>query len=200
MLSTPRLQLKLLGPSHAAEATRYLAKNREHFGTAGPLVEDEYFTEEYQRRRLTRELEMIDEGSLFRLWLYRHADPADSDPIGDISLSHNVRGIMQSCYVGYKLDRDHVGHGYMTEALGAVVGFAFDRLKLHRVEANIMPRNVASMRVVEKLGFTNEGYSRAYLMINGRWEDHHRYAKINDAWNEAAAVIAPHAMRGRVHE
>jgi ribosomal-protein-alanine N-acetyltransferase len=183
MLSTPRLQLRLLGPDQAGEATAYLARNREHFSSAGPRVDDEYFTEEYQRRRLTRELEMASEGSLLRLWLYR--DDAEG-PIGDISLSHIIRGILHSCFVGYKLDRDHVGHGYMTEALERTVRYAFARLRLHRLEANIMPANVASQRVIERVGFLREGYSPKYLMINGRWEDHIRYARVNESWSDDA--------------
>jgi [ribosomal protein S5]-alanine N-acetyltransferase len=189
MISTARLNLTLLGPTQAREATRYLSRNRAHFSGAGPLVDDEYFTVEYQRRRLTRELEMMEEGTLFRLWIFRREDPEGSPPIGDISLSHIVRGIMQSCYLGYKLDRDHIGKGYMTEALERTVAFAFENLALHRVEANIMPGNIASQRVVEKLGFVNEGFSPKYLMIDGRWEDHVRYAKINDEWSASAPVL-----------
>jgi [ribosomal protein S5]-alanine N-acetyltransferase len=184
MLSTSRLELRLLGPDQAAEATRYLLRNREHFRGAGPRLDDDYFTEEYQRRRLTRELELIEEGSLFRLWIYRRdLDPIDG-LIGDISLSHITRGIMHSCFVGYKLDGAHVGNGFMTEALEVAIGLGFARLRLHRIEANIMPANLASQRVVEKLGFVREGFSEKYLMINGRWEDHLRYAKINDAWSD----------------
>lgn len=186
MLTTSRLTLKLLGPAEAPEATRYLLRNREHFSGAGPLVDDEYFTEGFQTRRLSRELEMMEEGSLFRLWIYRRDAVPEEGPIGDISLSHIVRGIMHSCFIGYKLDRDHVGNGYMTEALDATLGVAFGRLRLHRVEANIMPSNTASQRVVEKLGFQREGYSRKYLMINGRWEDHIRYARVNDGWTGRA--------------
>jgi ribosomal-protein-alanine N-acetyltransferase len=60
----------------------------------------------------------------------------------------------------------------MTEAVKAVVDYGFNTLALHRIEANIMPRNIASLRVVGKLGFINEGLSKKYLKINGQWEDH----------------------------
>lgn len=186
MLTTPRLTLKLLGPDQAPEATRYLLRNRAHFASAGPRVDDEYFTEDYQQRRLTRELEMTEQGSLVRLWIYlSDADTIDG-PIGDISLSHIIHGILHSCFLGYKLDHEHLGRGYMTEALEATLGLAFGRLGLHRVEANIMPRNIASQRVVERLGFEREGYSRDYLMIDGRWEDHLRYARVNTNWTDAS--------------
>ena len=70
------------------------------------------------------------------------------------------------------MDKAETNRGYMTEALRCVIDFAFNRLRLHRIEANIMPRNHASRRVVEKLGFHYEGLARQYLQINGRWEDH----------------------------
>ncbi len=73
----------------------------------------------------------------------------------------------------------------MTEAVGKVVEYAFDVLGLHRLEANIMPRNKASLRVVEKLGFSEEGLSRKLLLINGRWEDHVRMVKLNMALEKA---------------
>lgn len=68
----------------------------------------------------------------------------------------------------------------MTEAVEAVVNHAFQELHLHRIEANIMPRNRASLRVVEKLGFRNEGVSREYLKINGKWEDHIHMVLLNE--------------------
>lgn len=187
-LTTARLDLRLLGPDHAIDVTRYLARNRDYFKTAGPLVDDDYFTDGYQRRRLARELEAIDDGSLFRLWIYLRSS-SNPGPIGDVSLSRIVRGIMQSCFLGYKIDRAHAGNGYMTEALEATVAFAFEKLGLHRLEANIMPSNAASVRVVEKLGFVDEGCSRRYLLINGAWEDHRRFAIVNDKWSDAASAV-----------
>lgn len=68
----------------------------------------------------------------------------------------------------------------MTEAVEAVVNHAFHELRLHRIEANIMPRNQASLRVVQKLGFQNEGISRKYLQINGKWEDHIHMVLLNE--------------------
>lgn len=69
----------------------------------------------------------------------------------------------------------------MTETVNEVVRYAFESLGLHRIEGNIMPRNKASIGVVEKCGFVNEGTSRKYLKINGVWEDHIHFVKINEA-------------------
>src|SRR5205085_692254 len=70
------------------------------------------------------------------------------------------------------VDRAANGRGICTEAVGLVVGIALDRLGLHRVQAAVMPRNAASIRVLEKNGFRREGLAPRYLRINGRWEDH----------------------------
>ena len=81
-------------------------------------------------------------------------------------------GAFCSCYVGVKMDKDFINQGYMTEAEKAVIAYAFDVLGLHRIEANVMPRNKCSMRLAEKCSFQYEGLSEKYLKINGVWEDH----------------------------
>ena len=83
-----------------------------------------------------------------------------------------MRGAFQSCFLSYKLDMDLCGRGYMTEAVEEAVRIAFTVLGLHRIEANIMPRNTASLGVARKAGFQEEGLAVRYLRINGVWEDH----------------------------
>ena len=68
----------------------------------------------------------------------------------------------------------------MTEAVELITRYAFDHLELHRIEANVMPRNVASLRVLEKNGYINEGISQKYLNINGVWEDHYHMVILNE--------------------
>ena len=68
----------------------------------------------------------------------------------------------------------------MTEAVNQVVTYAFDSLGLHRIEGNIMPRNKASIGVAKKCGFAEEGLSRKYLKINGVWEDHLHFVRLNE--------------------
>ncbi|MBL8015997.1 MAG: GNAT family N-acetyltransferase, partial [Ignavibacteria bacterium] len=72
--------------------------------------------------------------------------------------------------------------GLATEAAAGVIEFAFCTLNLHRIEANIIPGNTASIKVAEKLGFVFEGASEKYLLINGEWQKHLHYALINDNW------------------
>jgi len=102
--------------------------------------------------------------------------------IGSINLSQVVHGNFHSAYMGYYIGAPYANRGYMTEAIKLVLGFAFESLKLHRLEANIQPHNVASIALVKRAGFTREGYSRRYLKICGRWRDHERWAILAEDW------------------
>jgi [ribosomal protein S5]-alanine N-acetyltransferase len=82
----------------------------------------------------------------------------------------------EKCILGYSLDQQHHGKGYATEAVRLIVDFAFHEVGLHRIEAGVMPRNVASAKVLEKVGFTREGLARESLKIKGVWEDHYIYS------------------------
>lgn len=100
--------------------------------------------------------------------------------IGRITLGNIERGPFQNGRFGYWIGADYAGQGLMSEALSLAVAHAFESseeggLGLHRVCANIMPSNVASRRVLEKVGFVQEGYSEKYLQIQGVWEDHERW-------------------------
>ena len=104
----------------------------------------------------------------------------DSDEvIGGLTISHIRRGVAQCASLGYWLGEDHTRKGYMSEALGTAIPFAFSRLKLHRIEAACLPANQASRRLLERLGFREEGLARGYLKIDGRWQDHRLFAKIS---------------------
>ncbi|MXW43115.1 MAG: GNAT family N-acetyltransferase [Acidimicrobiia bacterium] len=102
--------------------------------------------------------------------------------VGEMNLSGVQRGPFQSGHVGYWIDQRYAGRQYAPEALVVVLDYAFEALGLHRVQVDIIPRNHASQRVVEKLGLRSEGVALRYLEINGRWEDHIRYAITSEEW------------------
>ena len=108
---------------------------------------------------------------------------------GEINLSSIQRGPFQSCYVGYWIDEGHAGNGYTPEALAVVLKYAFEDLDLHRVQVAIIPRNSSSRRVVEKLSLREEGIAERYLEINGKWEDHIRYAFTSEEWGHRKEEI-----------
>ncbi|MDF3068151.1 MAG: hypothetical protein K0R38_3752 [Polyangiaceae bacterium] len=95
---------------------------------------------------------------------------------GVINLSEIVRGSFQSAYMGYYALSPHSGKGYMSAGIDLVLERAFGELRLHRVEANIQPRNRRSIELVRRAGFRLEGVSQRYLRIAGRWRDHERWA------------------------
>ena len=103
---------------------------------------------------------------------------------GEINVSGVQRGPFQNAYVGYWIDQDRAGQGYVPEALVTVARFAFEDVGLHRLQVAIIPRNRASRRVVEKLNLREEGVAIRYLAINGVWEDHIRYAITAEEWAE----------------
>jgi ribosomal-protein-alanine N-acetyltransferase len=108
----------------------------------------------------------------------------DNHLAGEINLSGVQRGPFQNAYVGYWIDEARAGRGYVPEALVVAARFAFEDLRLHRLQVAIIPRNRASRRVVEKLGLREEGTALRYLAINGVWEDHVRYAITAEEWTE----------------
>ena len=179
-LHTERLLLKTLGETWAERLLAYQLRNREFWREWNPLTPDEFYTLEAQRARLRADYELQRQGGGLRLYLLRRG-AADGPIVGDLAFNNIVRGAFQSCHLGYKIDAGAPNQGLMTEALRRAIDYAFGELMLHRIEANVMPRNARSRRVVQKLGFAEEGLARKYLKINGVWEDHIHYVLLNDA-------------------
>lgn len=102
--------------------------------------------------------------------------PEPGTILGRVAINHIARGPLQSCVLGYWTGAPFAGRGYMTEAVRLTLDHCFGRLRLHRVEANIVPGNEASRQVLVRNGFRLEGFSPRYLEIAGRWADHERYA------------------------
>ncbi len=106
-----------------------------------------------------------------------------SDEIaGVIDIGNIVRGYFQSAYLGYYAFVPFAGSGYMRKGLHQVITYAFRKLKLHRLEANIQPDNERSIALVSGLGFKLEGVSPRYLKVCGRWKDHERWAILSEGW------------------
>lgn len=122
----------------------------------------------------------------------RHFDTAygfglflrDGTLVGEVSLGSVQRGPFQSGYIGYWIDEKHAGDGLVPEGVVLLMRFGFEELRLHRLEAAIVPRNAPSRRVAEKLGLREEGIALRFLQIRGVWEDHVRYAITAEEWQE----------------
>lgn len=174
---TDRLYLRVLKPSFGRDVLEYYKRNHSFLSEWEPRRPREFYTLSYQKRQLNNEYNMFKEGRQVRFWIVKKED---NKIIGNVCYSNIIMGNFKSCFLGYKLDKDEINKGYMTEAIEESVEIMFDDFGLHRIEVNVVPRNKRSLKVMEKLGFEQEGFSRRYLEINGVWEDHVHFATYDD--------------------
>ena len=106
----------------------------------------------------------------------------DETLIGGVGLSNLRRGVSETANLGYWIGEPFAQQRYMTAALPLVLAFAFDRLRLHRVEAACLPNNAPSSSLLLRAGFRQEGCARQYLCIEGRWQDHLLFAMLREDW------------------
>ena len=107
----------------------------------------------------------------------------DETLIGGVGLSNLRRGVSESASLGYWIGKPFAQRGYMTAALPLVLAFAFERLRLHRVEAACLPNNTPSRSLLVRASFRQEGYARQYLCIEGKWQDHLLFAILREDWD-----------------
>ena len=111
--------------------------------------------------------------------------------VGVCNLSQILRSNLQQAFLGYWVGAAFAGRGYMTEALHLVLRYAFENLKLHRIEANVQPENGNSKALLLRAGFRLEGFSPRYLKVLGRWRDHERWAIYREDWVARAKGGSP---------
>jgi len=165
------VELRPLLPTDVDAVLALRLRNRQHFLTGEPEREDEFFTEAGQRRALEALETERAAGTREQFGVFE-----DGALVGYVSLSQIFRGAFQSCYLGYAIDRDHTGRGLATRAIAFAVDHAWE-IGLHRVQANVVTTNHASMRALRKNGFRHEGTALRYLHIGGVWADHEMFAK-----------------------
>jgi ribosomal-protein-alanine N-acetyltransferase len=127
------------------------------------------------RQRLSRYVEDHAGGTAMPFFIFENASGA---LIGGITLGNIRYGVAQTGQIGYWIGERYAGRGLMLEALCLLVSYAFETLRLHRIEAACIPDNLRSLRLLEKAGFRREGLLRSYLRINGTWQDHYLYALV----------------------
>jgi ribosomal-protein-alanine N-acetyltransferase len=106
----------------------------------------------------------------------------DSEMAGFLNLSQIAYGTFCNAACGYAAFAPSAGQGYLTEGVRLALRYAFTKLRLHRVEANIQPGNERSLALARRCGFTYEGFSPRFLKITGRWRDHERWAMTVEDW------------------
>jgi [ribosomal protein S5]-alanine N-acetyltransferase len=127
------------------------------------------------RRRIKRYSEDQRSDLAYPFFVFRKADNV---LVGGLTLANIRRGCAQTGNLGYWTGAVHARQGHMTAAVSSLLPFAFQTLRLHRIEAACIPANVASIRLLEKTGFRREGFAREYLCIDGVWQDHLLYARL----------------------
>ena len=177
-IETDRLRLAVLKKQCAKAVTEYLVRNREFHKKWAQTHESGYFTTATQREYLKYDVQEYRDGRLVPLYIFKKDDP--DRIIGRVSFFNFAYGGMMSCSVGYHLDENETGKGYMTEALTESCRLVMDMMKMHRIEAFILPSNARSISLIRRCGFSYEGKRVSYMHINGRWEDHEAFYLLSD--------------------
>lgn len=168
-LHTARTRSRLLLEVDAPLLLSYRLENREHLAPWEPLRNESFFTLEHCQRTIAGGRQAAQQDQAFPYAIFA----TEGGPmIGSFTLANLVRGPFQACHLGYGMAATWQGQGLMHEVLENALGWAFGELGLHRVMANYLPRNERSGRLLQRLGFEQEGYAKRYLQIAGRWEDH----------------------------
>ena len=151
----------------------YYIRNKKHLEPFEPLRDNSFYTYEVQKNILSDSYRQFLNGTAVDLGIFK-----DDYLIGKLKLSNIVYGIFKSGILGYSIDKDEQGKGYMKEAVNLVVNYAFEDLDLHRVEASALVDNEPSKHVLIGCGFKELGINKKYLYINGGWKDHITYYKV----------------------
>ena len=138
-----------------------------------PLWPSDDLTRASFRYRVRRHAEEMARDESFSFFIFREQDDF---LVGGLSLGHVRRGVSQAATLGYWMGEPYAGQGYMSRAVRAAIAYGFEKQGLHRIEAACLPNNEPSKRLLERVGFRQEGYARAYLNINGQWRDHLLFA------------------------
>lgn len=152
-------------------------KNRDFFQVYAMDRDESFYTHDSQLQSIYADKKMSTYDQAYSFGIF---SKETNELIGYLALTEVLRGGLQSCFIGYFLDRDHNGQGIMTEAVKLAVDCGFHQLGLHRIEAGVMPDNIQSIRVLEKAGFEKEGIARKNVKINGKWQDHQVLAIIKE--------------------
>ncbi|UBH07448.1 ribosomal protein S5 alanine N-acetyltransferase [Leucobacter sp. Psy1] len=169
-------RIRLIEPADAETLASLLARDREFLLPWEPIRADAYFTAPGQQAEIRALLEQHERGEVVPFVMLNDEERV----VGRVTLNGIVRGPFQSCSVGYWLTRASRGRGLATFAVAAAVDHAFTEIGLHRVQAEVMPDNTASRRVLERNRFSEYGYAPRYLQIAGSWEDHLMFQRLAD--------------------
>lgn len=159
-----------------AEWSLLRAKNQKFLEPYEPTWPKDCLTRNFFTRRLKRQAEEVAAG---RGQYFFIRDKMTHDILGGLNLNNIQMGAAKQAALGYWLDEDTQGQGYMGEAVRTLTAHAFDNLGLRRLNAACLPDNTRSVTLLLNCGFEEEGFAKAYLQINGKWQDHRLFGLVN---------------------
>lgn len=165
--------MRLVAPSKelVGPVLDFYVRNRAHLAPWGPPTVEKFFTEADTAARMTVGEKDFDADRAWRWWMMPKDEP--DIVIGHAHFSQIHFGAFQNAMLGYSVDADYEGKGFMSEALRGCLEEVFGpRGGLHRVQANVRPENERSLVLLERIGFRREGLAEKYLFIDGEWRDH----------------------------
>ncbi|NIF49201.1 GNAT family N-acetyltransferase [Enterobacter sp. Ap-1006] len=169
LFSTERTDVYRLTEHFSPAMEIFLKRNRENFTPFEPLRAEDYFSEAGIRQRITLS-DLDHEARKSLLLVFTLKDSAEI--IGSINFTNFIYGVFQAGHLGFSLDQEYEGKGFMYEALSSAMDYVRRQYGLHRIMANHLADNQRSKNTLAKLGFVQEGFARSYLKINGKWQDH----------------------------
>lgn len=175
--ATDRLILKPLTKEAAPLVLSFYEDNKSLFEPWEPTRSHNFYTLSYHKASLSAEYNQMAEGKLMRFWVFLKDNP--DEIIGSVCFQNFLREPYLSSCLGYKFSRRYLHQGYAQESIIKGIAILFEEYRMHRIEAYIMPDNIPSKALIERLSFQYEGISYAYARINGSWTDHLRYSLIN---------------------
>ena len=167
------ISIRNFTPDDAQELLEYYLRNKEHLREFEPVRDASFFTYETQKEILLESYRQLMTGSGSDLGIY-----IGDKLIGKAKISSIVYGVFKNGILGYSIDKEYEGRGYMKEAINLVLEYAKEYLDLHRIEASALTTNERSKGVLLACGFEEVGVNKKYLYINGKWSDHITFYKI----------------------
>ena len=183
---TERLKLEILTASSTRPVLEFQLRNKELFERYEPTRPENFYTLNHQQSLLKCEQKLAMKLSTIRFYVFKKEE--HSPIIGTVCLHDVLRRPYCCCEIGYKFDHAYHHQGYARESVAKVLDIAFLELGLHRVFARVMPENAPSIRLLESLGFVQEGMEHECIKIQGVWSDHLRYTLLSPYKEESFLV------------
>lgn len=167
-IETKRLNIRLADIQDVSSIIDFYKRNHDHLSPWSPKLPNNFMDKEFWSDRFLKYKIEYNKQESLRACLFTKS----GELIGRCNFTNIERGSFQNCRLGYELDYEFEGKGYMSEALDALIKVIFNEFRLHRIEANVIPTNIKSLKILKNLGFEEHGIAKNYLKIDGRWQDH----------------------------